>query len=61
MKVEFDENLKVTQKIPEEGDRPIAVFFAFVWLKYIFIPYIKYILVPSINVKILILKFRGKL
>jgi len=61
MKVEFDENLNVIQKIPEEGDRLIPVFFALVWLKYIFIPYIKYILVPSINIKILILKFRGKL
>jgi len=56
MKIEFDEKLNIKEKIPEEADRPIPVFFALVWIKYIFIPYIKYILVPSINVKILILK-----
>ena len=56
-KVLIDENLNVTEKIPEEGDIAIKTFVGYVWLKYIFIPYIKYILVPSINVKILILKF----
>jgi hypothetical protein len=57
MKIEFDKNLNVTEKIPEEGDIAIKTFLGYVWIKYIFIPYIKYILVPSINVKIQILKF----
>ena len=57
MKIEFDKNLNVTEKIPEEGDIAIKTFLGYVWIKYIFIPYIKYILVPSINVKKLILKF----
>ena len=45
MKIEFDKNLNVTEKIPEEGDIAIKTFLGYVWIKYIFIPYIKYILV----------------